>query len=267
MMVHFQRFGPKIRRKLRYVSLLVIVLLAVGLAALPTPAQAAPVRNEYGYGYGHGYQCGGGCYVVRPGDTLSQIALWYGVSLWALAKHNGIHDPSTIYVGQKIYIPYGDGGYHHKPDDGCGGCGHDGGYGHKPDNDCGGCGYHKPDNHCGGCGYDQGYHKPDNHCGGCGYDQGYHHANNDYGCGGCDVYKQPSYNNSGCFSCGYYGKPSYDSGCGGCGHHGGYGYYVVRPGDTLSRIAQWYGVDLYYLAYKNGIHDPSKIYVGQVIYL
>jgi LysM repeat protein len=262
MMFDLQRLN----RKLRYVGLLVVMVLALVLAALPTAAQAAPVSHDYGYGYG--YPCSGTCYVVRPGDTLSQIAEWYGVSLWALAKYNGIHDPSTIYVGQKIYIPpYKDGGYH-KPDNDCGGCGYDKGY-HKPDNDCGGCGYdkgyHKPDNDCGGCGYDKGYHKPNNDCGGCGYDKGYHKPDNN--CGGCG-YNKGYYqaNDYGCFSCGYYGKPSYDYGCGGCGKYSGY-YYVVRPGDTLSKIAHWYGVDLYYLAYKNGIHDPSKIYVGQVIYL
>ncbi|RIK44949.1 MAG: hypothetical protein DCC55_00960 [Chloroflexi bacterium] len=66
----------------------------------------------------------------------------------------------------------------------------------------------------------------------------------------------------------YYKPPKTHYDCGGCGKPGyGHGTYVVRPGDTLSQIAKWYGVNVHYLAHKNGISNPSKIYVGQVIYL
>jgi putative chitinase len=41
--------------------------------------------------------------------------------------------------------------------------------------------------------------------------------------------------------------------------------YVVQPGDNLFRIALRYGVSYAYLARYNGIADPSRIYVGQVI--
>lgn len=44
-------------------------------------------------------------YRVKPGDTLSEIAKWYGVSLRSLAAANGLHDLSYIYVGQRLYIP------------------------------------------------------------------------------------------------------------------------------------------------------------------
>lgn len=44
-------------------------------------------------------------YVVKPGDTLSQIALDHGVSIDAIIRANGISDPSSIYVGQKFEIP------------------------------------------------------------------------------------------------------------------------------------------------------------------
>jgi LysM repeat protein len=53
---------------------------------------------------------GGGCsqvYIVRRGDTLSQIARWYGVSVHAIARANGIANPSHIYVGQRLCIPGG----------------------------------------------------------------------------------------------------------------------------------------------------------------
>ncbi len=47
----------------------------------------------------------GNTYVVQPGDTLSQIAKWYGVSVQALINVNGIWDPNHIFVGQVLIIP------------------------------------------------------------------------------------------------------------------------------------------------------------------
>ena len=48
-------------------------------------------------------------YVVKPGDTLSQISARYNVKggYPALAKYNNIANPSRINVGQKIIIPNG----------------------------------------------------------------------------------------------------------------------------------------------------------------
>ena len=48
---------------------------------------------------------GGQTYTVRPGDTLSQIAAWYGVSVGSLMSANGITNPNFIYVGQMLIIP------------------------------------------------------------------------------------------------------------------------------------------------------------------
>lgn len=44
-------------------------------------------------------------HVVQPGQTLSSIARWYGVDMRALARANGIVNPSFIYVGQRLVIP------------------------------------------------------------------------------------------------------------------------------------------------------------------
>lgn len=44
-------------------------------------------------------------YTVQPGDTLSQIAAWYGVSVQLLYEVNGLWDPNMIYVGQVLIIP------------------------------------------------------------------------------------------------------------------------------------------------------------------
>jgi LysM repeat protein len=46
----------------------------------------------------------GGTYVVRPGDTLSQIAQRFGTTTAALARSNGIANPSTIYAGQVLRL-------------------------------------------------------------------------------------------------------------------------------------------------------------------
>ncbi len=48
-----------------------------------------------------------GTYVVQPGDTLFRIALRHSVSLWDLARANGIQNPALIYVGQVLRIPSG----------------------------------------------------------------------------------------------------------------------------------------------------------------
>jgi LysM repeat protein len=45
-------------------------------------------------------------WVVEPGDTLGEIANYYGgPSVQQIAAHNGIPDPNRIHVGQVIYIP------------------------------------------------------------------------------------------------------------------------------------------------------------------
>ncbi len=51
-------------------------------------------------------------HTVAPGDTLSGIAVQYGVTVRELMKLNNIHNPNIIYVGQQILIPIcGDAGY------------------------------------------------------------------------------------------------------------------------------------------------------------
>jgi len=44
-------------------------------------------------------------YVVRAGDTLSQLALRFGTTAFALAQANGISDASNIRVGQVLRVP------------------------------------------------------------------------------------------------------------------------------------------------------------------
>jgi len=42
-------------------------------------------------------------------------------------------------------------------------------------------------------------------------------------------------------------------------------YWMVCRGDTLGRIAQFYGVNWRYLQSINGIANPNRIYPGQII--
>ena len=44
-------------------------------------------------------------------------------------------------------------------------------------------------------------------------------------------------------------------------------YYAVRPGDTLTRIADRYGLELDDILRLNRLDDPNIIYPGQIIRL
>jgi hypothetical protein len=155
-------------------SLFMAIVLTLMLATLPTGVMAAPAA---GYDHHNGHSCND-CYVVQSGDTLSEIAKWYHVSLWELCQANNISDPNKIYVGQVLYIPNGH----------CGDCG-----GYQQYNDCG---------DCGGQYHDDYYH--DSGCDGNGCDD-YHQSG--YGCNGCSGhYHDDYYHESGCDSnsCGDY---------------------------------------------------------------
>ena len=46
-----------------------------------------------------------GIYVVRPGDTLTRIAVYHGVNRSSLARANGLQPYSWVFVGQRLTIP------------------------------------------------------------------------------------------------------------------------------------------------------------------
>jgi LysM repeat protein len=50
-------------------------------------------------------QPSGRVHVVQPGETLTHIALQYGVNAWTIARANGITNLNVIYVGQRLTIP------------------------------------------------------------------------------------------------------------------------------------------------------------------
>ena len=71
------------------------------------PGQVIKVPGSAGDGSTSSGGSSGGdtIYVVRRGDTLSQIAARYGVTSAAIAQANGIRDASKIYEGQRLVIP------------------------------------------------------------------------------------------------------------------------------------------------------------------
>jgi LysM repeat protein len=71
----------------------VLIAVVVLLSALAPVASAAPQPTS------------SIVHVVRPGETLSGIAVYYGVNLWTLARYNNIVNPNFIYVGQRLVIP------------------------------------------------------------------------------------------------------------------------------------------------------------------
>lgn len=46
-------------------------------------------------------------YIVKPGDTLSGIALRFGTTYQEIAAYNNISNPNLIYAGQRLLIPLG----------------------------------------------------------------------------------------------------------------------------------------------------------------
>ena len=128
----------------RFVILTVLVLLMMGLV-VPVASAAPPAHEGYWYevhygdtlstiAYAHGvkvgqlmrsngltnpnfiyagqnlwipgyYKSAHRVHIVRYGETLSGIGLYYGVSAWYIAKSNNIYDLNHIYAGQRLYIP------------------------------------------------------------------------------------------------------------------------------------------------------------------
>ncbi len=72
-------------------SLALLVVLSFNVTASAAPAYPVPSPANY--------------YVVRSGDTLFSIAMCYGTSVWAIARANGIMNPSVIFRGQVLIIP------------------------------------------------------------------------------------------------------------------------------------------------------------------
>jgi len=69
--------------------------LVIPTAGSEAPAPAQPVAAT------------GKLHTVGPGETLSAIALRYGVTSWALVQANNLASANLIYAGQQLVIPGG----------------------------------------------------------------------------------------------------------------------------------------------------------------
>ncbi len=220
-----------------------VLILSLMVALVPSVATAAPATSA---------NYSGVYYWVQPGDTLSEIAVWHGTTTYAIMQANGIGNPNHIYVGQKLYIPEGYGGGHHN-----------GGW-----NDHGGP--------VGGpqCAY---YHTVQ-------YGQTLSHIAAYYGVNAYTLAQVNAIYNWNhvyagqrlCIPGGYAPKPQHPkpqppkpqhpkpqppqpqpTQC----------TYTVNYGDTLAKIAFWYGTTVQQLVYLNNLYNVNQLYVGQVLYV
>ncbi len=67
----------------------------------PAAASAAPSASAGGSGCGQ-------FYTVRRSDTLRQIAVRYGTTIWKLTELNGLSNPNRIYSGQVLCVKPGE---------------------------------------------------------------------------------------------------------------------------------------------------------------
>ncbi|WP_206663577.1 LysM peptidoglycan-binding domain-containing protein [Sporolactobacillus shoreae] len=163
------------------------------------------------------YKNGGGTgtmvYTVKSGDTLSAIAVRFGVSVSNIQQWNNISDPNKIYAGETLKM-YSSGG------------------------------------------------------GGGGSKVSYTIRSGDTLSGiavkfGVSVSQLQSWNGITDANKIYAGEvlSIYTSGSGG----GGSQTYTVKSGDTLSGIAEKFGVTVSKLQSWNNVANPDKIYAGQVL--
>lgn len=227
-----QTYSPK-RARRRLLACSFVLIFAMFAAIMPTAAFAAP---ESSVNYSGVY------YWVQPGDTLSEIAAWHGTTTWALMKANGLHNPNHIYVGQKLYIPHGYGGGHGGPVGG-------------PQ-----CAYHHTVQYGQTLSHIAAYYGVNPHT--LAQVNAIYNWNHIYtGQRLCipGGYKPPVYQKP------HPPKPQpkpqppkpQPTHC----------TYTVRHGDTLEKIAHWYGTTVHHLVAINNLYHANQLYVGQVLYV
>ncbi len=201
-------------RTLRRASVMLLLALTLLGVLLPTAASAAPAAAP-------AQQVDGFWYTVQRGDNLSRIASWYGTTVHAIMRANGLHT-SVIQPGQVLFIPAGGGG--------------------------------------GGS------------CARTHYVQRGETLSQIARWYGVSVQQLAAINNIHNPSRIYVGQMLCIPGgwnpdpwppappTPACGQ-----FYTVQRGDNLSQIARWCGTTVHNLASLNGIWNPSRIYVGQVL--
>ncbi|MEX1018753.1 MAG: LysM peptidoglycan-binding domain-containing protein, partial [Litorilinea sp.] len=91
--IHTQR--PPVLSVALSLSLAIAIAFSALLTFAPQTALAAPVANQGEHR----------TYVVKVGDTLSEIALRFGISQDLLQRANNIRNENVVYVGQVLTIP------------------------------------------------------------------------------------------------------------------------------------------------------------------
>lgn len=89
VMGNLMRLSPFGKKILAFILMAVVVTLAFN-----TPAASAQEQSLVNVEY-----------VVQPGDTLTQIALRFGIALNALTDANGINDVNSVFAGDVLTIP------------------------------------------------------------------------------------------------------------------------------------------------------------------
>jgi len=85
----------QLMKKIYGIALLtLIVMTSMLLTGTPERVSALSLTQE-----------NGPTYIVQQGDTLSSIALRFGVSAEDIQNANGISDPNAIQIGQRLIIP------------------------------------------------------------------------------------------------------------------------------------------------------------------
>lgn len=105
--VHVVQPGENLFRiSLRYGTTVDAIVAANGLSGHTVyVGQRLVIPSDSGGAVGGGQATAGSAYVVRRGDTVSDIALRHGVTTWALMEANGLSSSHLIYVGQQLVIP------------------------------------------------------------------------------------------------------------------------------------------------------------------
>ena len=78
----------------------IIDQLSRKIAELLRKSGSAPTGRRVNRGSDYGYE-----HVVKAGETLSEIAAAYGVTVRSIVEANDIPNPDRLRVGQKLFIP------------------------------------------------------------------------------------------------------------------------------------------------------------------
>jgi LysM repeat protein len=186
-------------------------------------------------------------HIVKPGETLSSIARMYGTTVEAIMRANGLTNPNLIYVGQKLTIPNcGTGGpatpvppvYPPQPPPSqppsSGTCFT---YIVRPGDTVSGIAARTGDTVMG-----------------IAKRNGLVNPNLIFA--GQSLMICPG---------GAGGHPPSCQPCPPPPSHTCRAYYTVKPGDTLFRIAMYYGTTVYAISAANGLANPNWIYAGQTL--